>query len=421
MNRKDDSADRKRIGRTLSKFLGRRVDLKEQSADDEMMPQEAARVYGPYLDTSKSLWRIWVHDSTGAKKSVSAKTEEGAHQLKKQIVSALLVHSGLTVGEALEEFLAFKRSQGLTERSLHTVGYKLRYFLPLEESLRSITPARALELYRAETERLSRYGRPVEAQTHQHILRTTKLFFRWLVDGGHVASNPFERIKPVGKAKAGKLQLRIDEAKRLVALLVEEAGKGKEGAIACFLQLLLGLRSSEVLHRCVRDLDDGARVLWIPRGKTKNARRRLEVPDAIRPFLLSQVAGKAADRLIFGGDKPHFHMWLWKQLAKFCERAGVPRVCPHSLRGLHSTLAIQAGTTPAVVAASLGHGSFAMTKKHYVDPDTLVNTTVNQVAGTLALEEPKPTADPIDRLRNLPPAKLEALLALLDGTKAPKA
>jgi integrase len=426
MNRKDRKAhksDRKRISLTLSRFLGRPVDLKEQSADDENMLQQATRVYGPYLDRNKSLYRLWVVDGSGAKKSVSAKTEEQAHQLKKQIESALLDHAGMTVGEALEEFLAAKRNQGLVDRSIHTLHYKLRDFLPLEESLRTITPARAMALYQAETERISRYGRPVEAMTHHKLLRAAKMFFRWLVEAGHITASPFQGVKTVGRAKAGKPQLRIDEARRLVKLLVEESQRGHEGAIACLLQLLLGLRSSEVLGRLVRDLDDGARILWIPRGKTKNARRRLEVPELLRPFLLRLAEGKGPERLLFCGERaePQFHMWLWRQLRNFCERAGLPRVCPHSLRGLHSTLAIAAGSTPAVVAASLGHGSFAVTAKHYVAPDTLENTTVAQVASRLTEEAPAESRDPIERLRSLPPEKLEALLALLDGTKAPKA
>ena len=41
------------------------------------------------------------------------------------------------------------------------------------------------------------------------------------------------------------------------------------------MALLLGMRASEVLCRVVRDLDDAGRVLWIPLGKTDNARRRL--------------------------------------------------------------------------------------------------------------------------------------------------
>jgi integrase len=422
MNRKDHTSDRKRIALTLERFYGRRIDLKGTSADDDNMVEKSARVYGPYLDTNKGLYRLWLVNGEGKKKSVSAKTEEGALSLKAAIEKALVDHSGFTVGEALEAFLDAKRKQGLVERSISTLDYKLRYFLPLEESLRSITAARALELYVAETERLSRYGRPVEAQTHHHILRASKQFFRWLVDAGHIASNPFEKVKPVGKAKVGKTQLRIDEARRLVKHLVEEAEKGEEGAIACLVQLLLGLRSSEVLCRLVRDLDDGARVLWIPRGKTKNARRRLEVPALVRPFLLRLVEGKAPERLIFGSDRsqPQFHMWLWRQLQKYCQLAGLPRVCPHSLRGLHSTLAIGAGSTPAVVASALGHGSFAITARHYVDPDTLKNTATSQVAGALALEPTQRSQDPIERLRSLPPEKLEALLSLLDGSNPSK-
>lgn len=35
--------------------------------------------------------------------------------------------------------------------------------------------------------------------------------------------------------------------------------------------------------------------------------------------------------------------------------AKVPKVTAHGMRGLHSTLAMEAGVTGAVVAASLGH------------------------------------------------------------------
>ncbi|HXJ21806.1 MAG TPA: hypothetical protein VMT03_16395 [Polyangia bacterium] len=40
-----------------------------------------------------------------------------------------------------------------------------------------------------------------------------------------------------------------------------------------------------------------------------------------------------------------------------CELAKVPVVCAHSMRGLHSTLAMDAVVTGHVVAASLGHES----------------------------------------------------------------
>ena len=413
MNRKADN-ERKRVNQTLSRFLGRPIDIATSTEDDETMAANPTRVLGPYYAKNRDLWRLVVFEGE-RRKSVSASSEEEAILLKAQIERALTDLCTLTVGQALDQFIAAKRQEGLQARSLVTLDYKLRYFLPLEDSLSSITAARAQAIYTAETERLSRYGRPVTAQTHHSVLRLSKLMFRWLVQAGHLRANPFEKVKPVGKANAGKAQLRIDEARRLVSVGAEAGSRGEEGPTAVLTQLLLGLRSGEVLQRQVRDLDDAARILWIPKGKTKNARRRLEVPELLRPFLLRLIEGKRPECLIFGAGRtePHPHIWLWRHLRKLCRAAGLPRVCPHSLRGLHSSLAIAAGSTPGVVASALGHGSFAVTAKHYVDPDTLKNSAVSKVAGALTA----PACDPLERLRTLPPEKLSALLAMLDGAK----
>ena len=169
----------------------------------------------------------------------------------------------------------------------------------------------------------------------------------------------------------------------------------------------------------MRDLDDGGRVLWIPDGKTENARRRLEVPDVLRVLLLGLTAGRPAERLIFGGDRsrPYFHIWLWKQVKKYCRRAELPRVCPHSLRGLHSSLAVSAGCTSGSVASALGHGSFAVTAKHYVDRDALRNSSVRRVTDTLAGEDG--AGDLLERLRSLSSVDRAELMRALDGDRAP--
>ena len=86
-----------------------------------------------------------------------------------------------------------------------------------------------------------------------------------------------------GLTDIGKPQLRLDEVRQLVGLLQREASAGDEGASALLLQLVFGVRSSEILSRQIRDLDNGGRVLWIPGGKTVNARRRLnEFSDLAR-------------------------------------------------------------------------------------------------------------------------------------------
>lgn len=423
MTQKQTKRKCKQISRIVSGFLGRTVDIGNAPGDHDNMPRKAARVVGPYFDANVNAYRVVVVED-GRRKSVRATTEAEALLLKGELQKALAAQTSITVADALDLFIEDKRLQGLKARSVETLDYKLRYFLPLEEDLDSLSPERAAQLYLNETKRTSRYGRPVTAQTHQSVLRLSKLFGRWAIERGLLRANPFEKVKPVGKVNAGKQQLRIDEARQFFQVALEEAQTGDEGAIAALTQLLLGLRSSEVLLREVRDLDDAGRIFWIPTGKTKNARRRLDVPDALRPLLMKLVSGQPPERRIFGGDreKPLFHTWLWRNVKRLCLRAGLVRVCPHSLRGLHSSLAIAAGSTPGVVASALGHGSFAITAKHYVDPDTLRNSTVQRVgealgASAASAAAPQPQ-DPFERLRALPADKLDALLRLLEGENA---
>ena len=46
-------------------------------------------------------------------------------------------------------------------------------------------------------------------------------------------------------------------------------------------------------------------------------------------------------------------------------------VTAHGMRGLHSSLALAAGTSSHVVAASLGHESIKTTLESYADPDAV--------------------------------------------------
>ena len=166
--------------------------------------------------------------------------------------------------------------------------------------------------------------------------------------------------------------------------------------------------------------------------QTDNARRRLEVPEVLRPLLIRLASGKRPEELLFGpspiGDgKPLTDAWLWGHVQKLCNEAGVPRVSTHSLRGLHSTLALEAGATSSAVAAALGHGSFQITAKHYAAPGTVERVrskAVEQTLGNAVTDTPDADlseTDPADLLRalNRLPAHLRAELreALSEQTK----
>jgi integrase len=92
------------------------------------------------------------------------------------------------------------------------------------------------------------------------------------------------------------------------------------------------------------------------------------VPDVLRRYLQRLAEGFAPDARLFPG---HWRDWPREWVQRICEAAGVPKVSAHSMRGLHSTLAMEAGITGAVVAASLGHEDESTTKRSYAKADAV--------------------------------------------------
>jgi integrase len=292
----------------------------------------------------------------------------------------------------------------------------LRSFLPLDEPLRAISPERAHEMYTAETRRARADGRPIAVDTHHKLLCIAKVFFAWVASRRYLDKNPFADVKPIGRPRRGKAQLRIDEARKFVAHALEAARQLDPAATAALLQIFLGLRPTEAVVRVVRDLDDGGRVLWIPFGKTANSRRRLQVPEVLREILVQHAAGKPAEAPLLGkpGEPMHTRQILNKRLPELCAAAGVPRVVPHSLRGLNATLALDAGATAQHVAAALGHASFSTTARHYADASTIANASLRRVADVLtAVERPSPAQVAALLREHLPRHDLVELAQLL--------
>lgn len=372
--------------------------------------QKEAKVFGPYRDRDK--WRLVVFDGQG-RKSVIADSESEAHRLKTELDRAILQRRDLTIGELLPEFETYLS----TERGSVTASVRRR---ALERfmgghTIGGLTPKRAADLYAAESERVTIRGKQSSAAAHRTYLSEAKRFFRWAISRGYATSNPFADVRPVGRVAVGKPQLRIEEARRFVAVAMEAAQKGDKLAVAALLALMLGARASEVLQRRIRDLDDGSAVLWIPFGKTKNAKRRLAVPCVLRPLLAKLAEGRSGDAPLFATPtKPmtcYTDAGLWLRVQRLCTLAGVPRVCTHSLRGLHATLSVSAGMSSEHVAASLGHASFAITAKHYADGSAIADRNTAEVTGALLGQKPAIS----DLIRGLSSVEREELRAALRG------
>lgn len=366
------------------------------------MPK-GCRVSGIYSEGGKFRVVVFWPD----RRSIWCHTREEADAVAARLELMLRDQSTRTIEDTLNEYLDARRRSGQRETSLRTLDYKLRKFFPEGSLLGSITPEVASSLYAAEIERIGRYGRPVAVASHRSVLKCCKAFFRWVVEERkYLKQNPFERVKPVGRENTGKPQLRLDEARRLYAWLFQRAERPDgEGAIAVLTQLVLGLRSSEVLNRRVRDVDDSGRLFCVESGKTKNARRWLEIQsEPLQRLLTKQIGSRSSEDWLFGAgrEKPYSYTTLWKWLRSYCEQAGVPSVCPHSLRGLHSTLAMEKGATSGLVASALGHGNFAITERHYLQPGTMDSMKLRKVSAALETPGPPSASESAERAKSAP-------------------
>ncbi len=375
-------------------------------------------VSGPYPNRAK--WRLVIRER-GARKSVVVPSREEAEALKDRLLSEAVSRDTPTVGALLDSYHeGMLNIRSVLPQTAANVHAQLTGWLPLELPITALSAERAERLYIELTHRVSaRTGRPLAVTTQHLLLALAKGWGKWLVKQHVLATNPFADIQPVGKRRAGKTQLRIDEAQRFAATALDLAKQGDASALGVLIMLHLGLRQGEVGARTVRDLDADGRVLWISHGKTVNATRRLKLPENLRPLLLQLASGKRPHELLFSDSDqpPHRHYW-WSKVRALCVRAGVPVVCPHSLRGLHATLALEAGATADMVARALGHGSFEITARHYASAESVEGARLVRVAEALApvlspeVTQPAPAAksDRIaDFLGRLSPDELDEL------------
>jgi integrase len=232
----------------------------------------------------------------------------------------------------------------------------------------------------------------VAVDTHRRELIEVKAFLkfcarrRWL---SGLTIDELREVEPMGQLKCGadsKLQLHLDEARRWLQVALEmtdsDAISEREGALASMLCPVMGMRPGEVRNLQVRDVDDGGRLLWAAArgGKTRNARRTLEVPELLRPLLLRQARGAVRPPALWRNDS---EQWVRRWTKKICRRAGVPVVNPQGNRGLHASIAREAGATGHVVMKQLGHGAESVHERHYAAEGAVAQGNVRRLSEVL--------------------------------------
>ncbi len=328
--------------------------------------EETHGVYGPYYEKARDCWRVSVDPGKGGGYSTYCKSKaEGEDLVKNLREQRCKAQKIKDIRDGYLEYLSRVRAR--KARSVETSEDAInRFFLgKLGEPIKVLTERFCQKMYDELTKRVS-------VATHRNSLKEVRSFGVWLVKQRYLTENPLQEIEPIGRIRRGKPQLRVNEARLWMkeALRLWEEEK-VEGALAALTTLLLGVRVSELLNRKVRDLDDDGKLFWVGEfgeddTKTENSRRRLEVPEMLRPHLLEVAKGKDPEEPLWNYRSDQ---WVLRTVKDICARAGVPTIVTHSLRGLHATLADAAGVSSHLVTLALGHTSAEIRQQHYTSPE----------------------------------------------------
>jgi integrase len=257
-----------------------------------------------------------------------------------------------------------------------------RYILP------TLGPERLTEIRRRAVLRLIRELRrkKLATLTIRGIIRTLSACLSGAVDEQYLDSNPALGLRKYLRLGDGETHepdpLSVEESARLVETARTQFSRWRP-FVLCGLRT--GLRLSELLALDWTDLDEAAGTLTVERalvrgqlGTPKNHQRRLVDVSAhllqalrvyrraLRVFALKQ--GRPAPSIMFpavGGVERLDESNVRKVFTRLCTAAKVRPRSPHDMRDTFASQLLSKNAPLLYVAQQLGHGSAAVTLKHY--------------------------------------------------------
>lgn len=263
-------------------------------------------------------------------------------------------------------FLDFCRiEKGLSGASVSS------YRTDLERFARSLTTNGALDDPATLRRHLdSLYQAEMASRSIARHLTTLRNFYRFLVENGHVSSNPVEQLSAPRQWQSLPKYLNTQQISQLIA--APDLGRPQGLRDRAMLEFLYatGLRVSELCKVGISDLErdlgyvrvlgKGNKHRLIPVGKSAlravkaylDRGRLLLLKQRSSPYLFVTNRGGAMTRQAF-----------WKLLAGYGKKAGIFHdLTPHVLRHTFATHLLEGGADLRSVQTMLGHADISTTQ-----------------------------------------------------------
>lgn len=290
----------------------------------------------------------------------STLSAEQAAELHAVLVGSLIgegsaPHGRETIAEYVELFLAAKKLEGCSERSLRYYATTLaRFSAEMAKPAHDITT----DDIRDYLTKYSDDGR-VGKTTVDNIRRVISSFFSWLEEEDYIYKSPVRRIKKIRTSRVLK-PVYSDEA---LELLRDSCKEIRDLAIIDLLSST-GIRVGELVQLNRRDIDFDARECVV-HGKG-DKERRVYFDARAKTHLLAYLELREDDTpaLFVSLHRPFKRLEISgveARLRKLGEDSGVKHVHPHKFRRTLATKAIDKGMPIEQVQVLLGHSKIDTT------------------------------------------------------------
>lgn len=292
---------------------------------------------------------------------------------------------GVTVDEAVEQFLDAKRNQGCREKTISNYEYLLEDFsgsLPASSHIDRVEPQEIRDYL--DNEELAQTSR----DTYYRQLRT---FFRWCDEESIVESNPITDVKRPGAPDKDKSFLTPERLEHLIETIrgdVDERRKWiQEGEVVWLIDVILfavqtGMRRGEIcdLRWGAVDFETGfIAVRGTEEFSTKTGdEKRIPMTEEARNVLERQERNSDdPEEHVFKGVKggPLNGGYVSERFRHYREEADLPEdISFHSLRHSTASNLSMEGVPMTVVQEMLRHSSLETTMGYaHLNPETYSN------------------------------------------------
>lgn len=278
-----------------------------------------------------------------------------------------------SLADSVKQFLAAKRADSLSEKTLHNYQLILRLF----EDYVALPPAQITTDHIRSFLTYLKTERSMKKESVQTYLNCIRSFFGWLHTEDKISKNPVSRIRSARRSKKHYRDPLTQEEVELVRAAIETP---RERAIFEML-LSTGCRVSEIVDIRTADIDWHHRSLTV-HGKGNKYRTvyfTVRAKLAMQSYLKTSPNPETlftSQRAPFGALKAQSIEGIIRDLG---QRSGIAaELVPHALRHTFATHALNSGMDIVVIQQLLGHESLDTTQIYAELSQEIVKHAYNQ-------------------------------------------